>query len=138
MTISREPDLADHGPPIRAQTQLVEKPAWAAFCWTDETSLWVELPCPVGKAPVVVQYPKSEAGYAKAMCLVEQCANIRREAPPPGWFKHIESTHVVNARESKLVRPALKDKKGPLPNLHDQPKQLQDSIAALLKKKGWV
>lgn len=135
--ISRDADLADSGPPIRAQAQLVEKPAWAAFCWTDEGSLWVELPCPVGKAPVVVQYPKSEAGYAKAMSLVEQCANINRAAPPPGWFKHIESTRVVNSASPKLAQ--AKDKKGRLvPALADQPKQLQDSIASLLKKKGWI
>lgn len=132
------PDLADTGPPIRPQPSLVEKPPWAAFCWTDAESLWIELPCPVGKAPVVVQYPKSEAGYAKAMSLIEQCANIRKEAPPPGWFKHIETTRVVNATSTKLAKPSMKDRKGPLPSLADQSNTLQDSLAKLLKKKGWL
>lgn len=136
--MSLEPDLADTGPPIRAQSKLVEKPAWAAFIWTDADSIWIELPCPVGKAPVVVQYSRAEGGLGKALSLIEQCANIRKEAPPPGWFKHVETTRVVNATAAKLAKPSLKDKKGPLPNLHEQPKQLQDSIAALLKKKGWV
>lgn len=131
-----EPDLADHGPAIRPQPALVEKPAWAAFAWTDAESLWIELPCPVGKAPVVVQYPKSEAGYAKAMSLIEQCANIRREAPPPGWFKHIESTKVVNSLSNRLAKPVMRDKKGPLPSLTEQSTQLQDSIAKLMKKRG--
>ena len=64
------------------------KPDWAAYIWTDDNSINIQLPCPLGKAPVLVQYQLTEGGLAKALTLVKQCAHIKGKGPAPGWYKH--------------------------------------------------
>lgn len=106
---------------IRTHNYLT-KPPWAAYVWTDDRSIWLELPCPVGKAPVVVQYPRTEAGFAKAVALVEQSANIKRDPPLPGWYRHGEA-------KPKITKKVV-------PSLATQPTALRDALAKVLAKRG--
>lgn len=118
------PDLADTGPAIRPATELLTKPPWAAYLWADEHNICLELPCPVGKAPVIVQYPITEGGLAKALSLVVQCANIKRDPPPAGWFRHGEA-------KPRVSKPAT-------PKLASQPAVLQSAVQRMLRKAGMI
>lgn len=103
---------------------LLEKPKWAAYIWADADSIWIELPCPVGKAPVLVQYSKSDNGLHKALSLLNQSANISRKPPLPGHFKAYHEqrppTRVVEA----------------VPKLMNQPQAIKDAVKAALRKVG--
>lgn len=103
---------------------LLEKPSWAAYIWSDATSIWVELPCPTGKAPVIVQYSKTEGGLAKALSLIDQNANIARKPPLPGHFKAYHE-----------ARPAPRRTEA-VPKLMNQPQALRDAVKAALRKVG--
>lgn len=104
---------------------LLEKPSWAAYVWADDDSIWVELPCPTGKAPVLVQYSITEAGFAKALSLIRQNANVKHPAPLPGHFK---AYHEARAKPPSTA---------PLANFTKRP-ELRTAIAAALKKVGLV
>lgn len=103
---------------------LLEKPKWAAYIWSDADSIWVELPCPIGKAPVIVQYSKTEGALSKALSLINQNCNITHAPPSPGHFKaYFEA------------RPEPK-RTFPTPKLMDQPQALRDAVKAALRKVG--
>lgn len=99
-----------------------EKPPWAAYVWTDDTAIWVQLPCPVGKAPVLVQYSRSEGGFAKAVTLIEQCANIKGKGPSPGWYRH---------SPAQLPQVPVKRSKKPSP-LEGAPQALLDALKKVI------
>lgn len=103
---------------------LLAKPPWAAYIWSDASSIWVELPCPTGKAPVIIQYSKTEGGLAKALSLVDQNANISHKPPLPGHFK---AYHEQRPSPRKVM---------PVPRLMDQPSALKDAVARALRKVG--
>lgn len=103
---------------------LLDRPPWAAYIWADADSIWVELPCPTGKAPVIIQYSKSDNGLHKALSLINQNANISRKPPLPGHFK---AYHEDRPKPRQLM---------PTPKLMDQPQALKDAIKAALRKVG--
>lgn len=105
-------------------TSLISKPPWAAYIWSDDLSIFVELPCPVGKAPVIAKYALTEGGMAKALALTVQCANIKKDPPPPGYYRHGEAKP-----RASVVAPT------PLAN---QPQVLQEAVKRALRKAGMV
>lgn len=115
--------LNDTGPPIRAQTARLEKPPWAAYVWSDEQgNIIIELPCPVGKAPVIVAYSPTEGGFAKAVALIVQNANIKKSPPPPGYYRHGEVKLEVKRKWSVPLKTA--------------PEGLREAVKAAMRKAG--
>ena len=105
-------------------TDRLAKPPWAAYIWSDDLHIFVELPCPVGKAPVISRFAHTEGGVAKALALVAQCANIKKDPPPPGYYRHGE------AKPKVATLP-------PTP-LANQPQVLQEAVKRALRKAGMV
>lgn len=121
--MTRNPDFADIGPAIHlARPEQLVKPPWAGYIWSDDHDIWIELPCPVGKAPVIVCYPITEGGLAKALSLIRQSANIKRDPPPPGYFRHGEA----KPKKAKL----------PTASLATQPDLLKLAVKAAMRKVG--
>lgn len=102
---------------------LLERPQWAAYIWSDDTAIWLELPCPVGKNPVLVQYAKTEGGLHKALALVDQCCNINRKPPMPGHYK---AYHEERPRPPHALTPKLMDRG----------QAMKDTVARALRKAG--
>lgn len=102
---------------------LLSKPSWAAYIWSDATSIWLELPCPVGKNPVLVQYSKTEGGLQKALTLVDSCCNINRAPPMPGHYK---AYHEQRPKPSYAATPALMNRG----------QAMKDAVARALRKVG--
>jgi hypothetical protein len=101
-------------------SNLLPKPPWACYVWCDDRNIYLEQPCPVGRAPIITTLSKTEGGFAKAIAIVAQCANKDRSPPPPGYFRHGEAKVVV-----LRTQPALK------PNL-------AEATQRVLKRMGMV
>ena|ERR1700689_91226 len=82
---------------------MLAKPPWACYVWCNATSIFLEFPCPTGKAPHVAEYSKSEGGLAKALAAIAQVADKDRAPVQPGYFRHGEAKATIRG-----TKPALK------------------------------
>lgn len=88
-------------------TSLLPRPPWSCAIWCDATHIYLEPPCPEGKAPYIATFAKTDGGMSKALAVVAQLSNKDLAPVAPGYFRKGEAPQPTPRPSPRELKPNL-------------------------------